>query len=701
MRKLFTLFILTVCVVFSLRSQVLVSTEPTLKNAILEEFTGIHCQYCPDGHAIAQSIVDNNPGRAYTIAIHQGSYANPASGEPDYRTQFGDAIAGQTGLTGYPSGTVNRHSFTGGPTALSRGEWTAKCDEIMQEVSPVNIGISSEYEASTRELTITVELYYTSNAPTASNFINVALTQDSIYGPQTGGGAGNNYRHMHMLRHLVTGQWGDEVTTTTAGSLVTRTYTYTVPDAYNNIPAIVENMKVVAFVTKDHQEIYTGDQVDAIGGTNMYIGNFTATEPYIQKSTEGTEVAFNIDANSNIAGTEPFEVWLETENLPADWQATFTVDGEIYPASGAVINLTKGTPTQITVNITPGALAGFPGFVLRMKSVNNPTAPEKIYRTMVVSGVTDLLVNGTGGPETVNNQDAYLDGFAAAGITSVAVVNANVMRDMINAEAYEDVITIWLNIAWTFPALIDSQAEAVMAFMDAGHDVFIAGQDIGWDIMSGADGSNGTPVTQNFYTNYLKAEYLADGSTTNNKLTANPSDPLFGAVAQSSIVDVYGGNMYPDELNALTGADIIFNYVTTAKHAAIKYENEDYRSIYFGIGLEMISNADIRNEIIEISRQWLTGDIVGVQYNEVVNALMSGQNYPNPASEYTYIPVSKAAQGGVIEIYNLNGKRVLTQKVGSDLVYQVNLSKLPSGFYTYRVVNGNNISETHKLSVIR
>ena len=460
-------------------------------------------------------------------------------------------------------------------------------------------------------------------------------------------------------------------------------------------------MNVVAFVTRDHQEIYTGDQVKAIGGTNMFIGELASEEPYIQPGTNGTTRMFNVQANSNIEGTEPFEIRLETENAPADWLYSFTVNGVDYPASGAIIDLIKDMPTQITVNVTPGALAGFPGFVLKMKSVNNPNAPGKMYRTMVVSGVTDLLVNGTGGPETVNNQDAYLDGFATAEITTVAVVNANVMRDMINANAFQGVITCWLNIAWTFPALTDSQAEAVMAFMDAGHDVFIAGQDIGWDIMSGATGSNGTTITRNFYTNYLKAGFIDDGSSTNNKLNANPSDLLFGGVPQSNIVDVYAGNMYPDQISALTGADVIFNYVTTTKNAAIKYEGPDYRSIYFGVGLEMLSNVDVRNQIISLSREWLTGEWIGVEYNEAVNALLSGQNYPNPAREYTFIPVSKAARGGMIEIYNLNGKRVMTQEIGSDLLYRINLSELSSGFYTYRVVNGNNISETHKLSVIR
>lgn len=699
MRKIFTLLVLSVCFTFGLSAQVLVGTNPMHKNAILEEYTGIHCGYCPDGHAIAQSIIDNNPGRAFTIALHQGSFASPATGEPDYRTIFGDPLANQTGLTGYPSGTVNRHLFSGSATALGRGAWSAACDQIMKEVSPVNIGISSQYEASTRQLTIQVELYYTSNAITTSNFINVALTQDSIYGPQTNGGAGNNYRHMHMLRHMITGQWGDEVTTTTLGSIVSRTYTYTVPEAYNNIPAVVENMKVVAFVTKDHQEIYTGDQVNAINGTNLFIGEIASQEPYIQKGSNGAEQVFNLEAISNIAGTESFDVWIESENAPSDWQASFMIDGLEYTGH-ATVNMTKDIVTPITVNVIPGASAGFPGYVIRMKSITNPTAPEKMYRVMVVAGVTDLLVNGTGGPETVNNQGAYLDGLAASGITSYAVVNANVMRDMINANAFGNVFNCWLNIAWTFPALTDSQAEAIMAFMDAGHNVFIAGQDIGWDVMSGADGSNGTSITRNFYTNYLKAGFVDDGSSTNNKLNANTADPIFGAVPQSNIVDVYGGNMYPDVIKALPGADVIFNYTVATKTAAVKYDGV-YRSIYFGVGLEMLGNVGVRNEIINLSREWLSAEMVGVEYLEAVNALLSGQNYPNPANDYTWFPVSTEAEGGTLEIYNMSGNLVLTRHLGSELLYRIDLSGLSSGIYTYRVVNGDKISVAHKLSLIK
>jgi hypothetical protein len=58
----------------------------------------------------------------------------------------------------------------------------------------------------------------------------------------------------------------------------------------------------------------------------------------------------------------------------------------------------------------------------------------------------------------------------------------------------------------------------------------------------------------------------------------------------------------------------------------------------------MLSNIDVRNEIISLSREWLSAEIVGVDYNGAVNALLSGQNYPNPANDHTWIPVTKLQQ---------------------------------------------------------
>ena len=140
MQKKFTIIVLLVFgLALNMFAQTIVGTDPENKNVVLEEFTGIHCVYCPDGHAIAQAIYDAHPDDVVLINIHTGGYASPSSGEPDFRTPWGDAIAAQSGLTGYPAGTVNRHLFPGwsqgSGTAMSRGQWNGAANQIMAEGS--------------------------------------------------------------------------------------------------------------------------------------------------------------------------------------------------------------------------------------------------------------------------------------------------------------------------------------------------------------------------------------------------------------------------------------------------------------------------------------------------------------------------------------------------------------------------------------
>ncbi len=279
MKNLSTLFLLMMFSVSYVFAQNIVSTDPENKKVILEEFTGIHCGFCPQGHAIAQGIQNQHPDDVFLINIHAGGYAVPSGNEPDFRTPWGAQIDGQAGVAGYPAGTVNRHLFPGwsqgSGTAMSRGQWSGAANQIMGEASYLNVGLEATIVTSTRQLVVVVEVYYTGDSPEPMNKLNVAILQNDILGPQSGGNMGNNYVHMHMLRHLMTGQWGVEITETTEGSLYTRTFTYEIPEDYNDVDVVLENLEIVAFVTEEStQEIISGNHAPEI--TYMTSNNYDA-----------------------------------------------------------------------------------------------------------------------------------------------------------------------------------------------------------------------------------------------------------------------------------------------------------------------------------------------------------------------------------------------------------------------------------------
>ena len=269
MKKLITLFVTLFCVQF-LFAQNFVSTTAENRNVILEEFTGIHCGYCPDGHRLGQLFHDNNPGDVVLINLHTGSYANPSPGEPDFRTPLGPAIDAQAGVAGYPAGTINRHLFPGmqqgSGTAMSRGDWATAGGQVLAQPSCVNVAAEAYLDIQTRVLTVDVEAYYTDNSAVSSNKINVVLLQNNIEGPQAGASANptavlanGNYNHQHMFKHMLTGQWGDDITSTTTTSLFQQTYTYTIPQDLNGVAYDLFNLEVAVFVTEGQQEILSGN----------------------------------------------------------------------------------------------------------------------------------------------------------------------------------------------------------------------------------------------------------------------------------------------------------------------------------------------------------------------------------------------------------------------------------------------------------
>ncbi len=697
MKKISTLFFTLMMIVLASYSQTITTTNPLNKNAILEEYTGIHCQYCPQGHAIAHAILEANPGRAVAIAIHQGSFATPGAGEPDYRTPFGDPLAAQTNLSGYPAGTVNRHIFAGGITALNRGDWTNDCNIIMGEPSPVNVGVASSFDSITRLLTVDVELYYTANSTVPTNYINVALLQDHVFGPQTGGNAGNNYEHMHMLRYLVTGQWGDAVTTTSAGTLVTRTYTYTVPAAYNSVPCVVSNCQVAVFVSESHQEIISGDVVDAIGGTNLYIGDFTTNDSIMQLGHPYQTNEFNLLANSNIAGAEPFQLKLVSD-APAGWESSFIIDGTPYTDS-TVVTLTKGTPSGIVLHVTPTNDPGFYTYTLEMRSVNNPTAPAKRIKVYVLSNVATLMVYAAGDENASSFQNVYTTALVAAGSEYNAVMPSDLFVKASHADILTNINSIFYNVAWTFPAFTDPEANAAMSFIDNGGHFFVAGQDIGWDIMSGADGSHGTPATQNLYTNYMKASWVDDGTASNNKLIANVNDSLFGTVVTSNVVDVNAGNIYPDQIAPVQNATATFYYNTgLTKIAGIRSMKSEAKVVYFGVGMEMVQSVDSRNDIIKRSWDWFGGVISGIGTAGNTSASHLGQNFPNPVVGSTTISLNEITSGMSIEIIDMTGRIISTNDLTTGMTnININTSGYSNGVYFYRLLNNGKILETKKM----
>ncbi len=289
--KKITLLVALLAVLFNANAQEpkFVSTEQENRNVLIEEFTGRMCGYCPYGQALVNQVLAQYPGQVYTVNLHAESSLSPTSSPNLNTTKGAEVLLAFNNGGGIPAVVVNRGE-TMHPVEVSK-----VVPSMLEEVAECNIGGQVLINKETRTATVTVEVYYTANSASTTNYLTVMMVQDSIfgyqsdYGPQLYGTPFNpeqmidgQYVHMHTLRDYVTATWGDEITTTTAGTLVTKTYTYEIPEVIgdpNGVNVDLSDIHFIAFVTEKKQGTKTTPVLN-VAGLNCLLAYDEEIHPY-------------------------------------------------------------------------------------------------------------------------------------------------------------------------------------------------------------------------------------------------------------------------------------------------------------------------------------------------------------------------------------------------------------------------------------
>lgn len=436
-------------------AQTFVNTTPEGKKVVLEIFTGIYCGFCPQGQQVANTLAANNPGNVVIMNIHQGSFAAPNANDPDFRTTFGTPIASQTGLTGYPAGTVNRQSFAGiapqgaaGTTALNRSNWTAAGNQILQQSSYVNVAVQGQINVNTNVLTLTAEVYYTGASPLATNKLNIAILQNNTKGPQSGGNLGNNYIHNRRLIHMLTGQWGTDISNTAAGAFNTQSFTYTIPAAHNGVPIEIGDLEFVAFVAETQQNIVSGNKAtptySGLSANDVKVKSVASIAPDcgssvqpkvtiqnmsqtsisalpIQYSINNGQVA-NFNWTGNLAPLQSVEVTLPSYTFTAQSTNTLNVsipNDDVNSNNTGSVTFAKApstASTNITIKITTDAYGSETTWTLK-NSANQTVANGGPYNDLTAAGTTvqpDVNVTLPIDCYTFQINDSFGDGMNSA-----------------------------------------------------------------------------------------------------------------------------------------------------------------------------------------------------------------------------------------------------------------------------------------------
>lgn len=226
------------------------TVNPEDKVVLIEEFTGVQCVNCPAGSAEIENLLGIHGKKLVAVSIHAGFFAEKFDNSRfDFKTQETENVQSFLGEPeGYPSAVVDRKIFSGEPDLqVSQQSWAGYIAQQLQVKSPINMKVINTFNASTRQLTASIEVTSTEDLSNQELALTAYLTETNIEDPQlTPTGVVNNYKHKHVLRKVLSPFSGESIKNSwPIGQTRTYTYSFTVPASWKS-----ENCHVVAFVHK-------------------------------------------------------------------------------------------------------------------------------------------------------------------------------------------------------------------------------------------------------------------------------------------------------------------------------------------------------------------------------------------------------------------------------------------------------------------
>ena len=224
------------------------------KRMLLEQWTGTWCVNCPPANLVG-NVADGAP-QVVVAKFHVNDEFSSASGN-EYFAQYN--------VTFTPAGVIDQGEYGSYAPNGNHGFWAGELELRKAGVSPVEVSVSTDYNALTRQLDMSVDFSWT-RAWRAAYTVNAYIVEDNVPGPQNNAPA--NYVHQQVVRHVlggvegITGTWPIPAQ---PGVPLTATFSHVL--AMEWVP---ENIRVVGLVT--HKRNGTSYTLNAASSAPLVVG---------------------------------------------------------------------------------------------------------------------------------------------------------------------------------------------------------------------------------------------------------------------------------------------------------------------------------------------------------------------------------------------------------------------------------------------
>lgn len=483
-------------------------------------------------------------------------------------------------------------------------------------------------------------------------------------------------------------------------------------------------------------DLKPGDALHKVGHVRLFVEkNINGSLKIVESTSRGWGVSYwsyttsdlsaytpryynNMEDNYNIQRPTLTDVQQIDENtieLNWDCDTTGILGYRIYgSANGKTWNMgideKECQDTSVQIPFTGGAL------YFRVASVKNDLT-ESNWSNVLGIGLYDsektcLIVDGftreSGSWRGAGHTFVYKYGNSIESlqeeVSFQSVKNSKVLESSFDLNDYDYVMWILGDESTADETFNHKEQALVKDYLEKGGNLFVTGSEIGWDLVEKGDQQD-----KDFYSNYLKAKYVADdagifSATGVSSSSMDGCSILFGQTYDED---------YPDELEPINGSALCMRYDNINKiGAGVEYtgsfgsSSEIGKLIYLGFPLETTANDTSFNEIISSAFHFFNS-VVSVKSDNlnIVSTFSLDQNYPNPFNPSTTINYSIPEQSHVeLMVYDILGSEVteLVNKTQPSGNYEVkyDASNLGSGIYLYRFQAGSFI-ESKKMILVK
>lgn len=179
------------------------------KRVLVEEFTGVKCSNCPDGHAVLKTLQDKYKDKMIPISVHSYFLGSPYGEEQNLTNKFAQSIWNLLGGSEKPTAGVDRIANGATKSNFSKTDWDTKIMERLTTSPYANIIDTVFFDNIRQKYIYQVKVEFTQET-SEQVALAVALTQNKIVATQLKGIVEiEDYDHEHVLRYMFTDIKGD------------------------------------------------------------------------------------------------------------------------------------------------------------------------------------------------------------------------------------------------------------------------------------------------------------------------------------------------------------------------------------------------------------------------------------------------------------------------------------------------------------